>query len=457
MAASSALSTLTRTPTPSPPSIYHTVDEGASSRGGDVTDMSSPGEAGGEEDFSVKTPYRDALSLPRELKLRCQIHLEEQYYAAALNLLNSLLCDGISHANASTKPAHVPPPGQLAVLATLAIHPKHTSKLASLDAHDTSSMSLSYLRNVLATVGPVNAKLRNAFVYRGDNGRRRRSSNDFHTNGSESDEDYIRGKTANGGSIWARGQDFWKVLGWAFNCSALYPHRWRWWKPWLEFMLDVLEEDYEERKRLDQEREGKEICDEYRMLKESLLVAYIAPKNSRSAPVRPIMSALFADGSASSASIYSEVFNKETKIASKTEKKRKRNRIDLENDEFGDYNDDSSTGGSEPPTPEHQRTSAKKADDSVSWTDSALAETVPLRLRIFSLVSRVSETKYVYHVTKRIGSYPELATRFRTSVGSRSRISMRYSSRRSYNCPSPPSHDSSRHTILLSHWDRWLL
>lgn len=313
--------------------------------------------------------------------------------AAALNLLASLLCDNISHAHASSKPVEVPPPAQLAVVATLAIQPKHTSKLSNPVAHDISSLSMSYLRDLLATVGSVNGRLREAFVFRGEGGRReggrrRRSSDHLPIHGLESDEDHIRGRTANAGSIWMRGQDFWRVLGWAFNCSALYPHRWRWWKPWLEYMVDVLEADYEERRRLDDECSSKEAgsCN-YPMLQESLLVSYITPKNSRSSPLKPIMSALFADGSTSSTSIYTEVFKNETKIASTSSKKRKRFHVDLENDNFGDYDNDSSTGGSEPPTPEHKRTSARTIDGSIPWTTSALTETITLRLRLFALVS----------------------------------------------------------------------
>lgn len=307
---------------------------------------------------------------------------------AALNLLNTLLCDGISHANASTKPGSIPPPAQLSVLATLAIHPKHTSKIANFEPHDVAALSLSYLRNVLAMVGPVNGNLRDAFLFRSEGTRRRRSSDDFHRSESDSEEDHIRGKMAGGSSVWVRGQDFWKVLGWAFNCSALYPHRWRWWKPWLEYVVDVLEADYEERKRLDEESAGKNQRCEYTRLQDSLLVAYNMPKSSRSSSVKPIMSALFADGSSSSTSIYKEVFKDETKVASKTTKKRKRG-LDLEKDNFGDYDDDSSTGGSEPPTPEHRRTSARTVDDVVPWTSSSLTETVPLRLRLFALVRNV--------------------------------------------------------------------
>ncbi|ROW17661.1 hypothetical protein VPNG_00601 [Cytospora leucostoma] len=387
MTTTSTLTPLTRTPTPvshDSNSRYQTASEGS------VTEPSSPGEAG--QDPAGKPTYYDARDLPRELKLRCQIHLEEQYYVAALNLINSLLCDGISHTNAPTKSGFVAPPGQLAVLATLAIHPTHTSKVTDSAAHDIPSLSLSYLRSVLATVGPINANLRDAFLFRGDSGPRRRSYQRLNpNNGSESDDDHIRGKTANRGSVWARGQDFWKVLGWAFNCSALHPHRWRWWKPWLEYMLDVLEADYEERRRLDLDREGENSPYEFQSLQDSLLVSYVMPRNSRMSSLKPIMSALFADGSLSSQAIYKEVFKKEDKIASQSSKKRKRGKVDLENDKFGDYDDDESTGGSEPPTPEHLRSLVIEDDNSDTlWTTSSLVETIPFRLRLFALLSQAT-------------------------------------------------------------------
>ena len=275
----------------------------------------------------------------------------------------------------------------MAVLATLAIHPKHTSKLADSAAHDVSSLAMSYLRTVLATVGPVNANLRDAFLFRGETGRRRRSSESAALSDMDSDEDYVCGKTANKGSVWARGQDFWKVLGWAFNCSAQHPHRWRWWQPWLEYMVDVLEADYKERKRLDVEREGFQETYDYELLQESLLVSYVMPKNSRVSPLKPIISALFADGNTSSQAIFREVFTRENKVASKSSKKRKRDRVDIENDKFGDYDDDSSTAGSEPPTPEHLRVLTMDVkNDTALWTGSSLLETIPLRLRLFALV-----------------------------------------------------------------------
>ncbi|KAG8161672.1 hypothetical protein KVR01_008659 [Diaporthe batatas] len=395
----STLSELTRTPTPpSNESHYLTASEGTSGSAS-VTEPSSPAGDSRDDLSRPKAVYRDAVTLPRELKLRCHIHLEEQYYTAALNLLNSLLCDGIppaAHAQ-TNHPGCVAPPAQMAVLATLAIHPKHTSKLPSSAAHDVSSLALSYLRTVLATVGPVNANLRDAFLFRGDSGRgsRRRSSENAAAGGLggdvESDEDLVRGKTANKGSIWVRGQDFWRVLGWAFNCSAQHPHRWRWWQPWLEYMVDVLEADYKERKRLDLEREGCQDEYEYQLLQESLLVSYVVPKNSRVSALKPIISALFADGNTSSQAIFKEVFTRENKVASKTSKKRKRDRVDLENDKFGDYDDDSSTGGSEPPTPEHLRVLAMDVkNDTALWSGSSLLDTIPLRLRLFALLSEAA-------------------------------------------------------------------
>lgn len=317
---------------------------------------------------------------------------------SALNLLNSLLCDGISHANASTKPGSIPPPAQLALLATLAIHPKETSKLNSLASHEIGSVSLSFLRNVLATVGPVNGKLRDAFVYHGDDRRSRRQvSNGSSHSGSDNKDGHIRGRMAGRNSVWQRGQEFWRVLGWAFNCSALYPHRWRWWKPWLEYMVDVLEDDYEERKRLDEESanertrlgEESEEC-EYKLLRNSLLVSYLSPNSGRSTQLRPIMNALFADGSESSTKIFKEIFQNEAKVKSKATKKRKR--VDFDKDDFGDYADDSSSGGSQPPTPEYDRTAAMTIDEATPWTRSSLPETIPLCLRLFALVRTIAKT-----------------------------------------------------------------
>lgn len=76
----STLSELTRTPTPpSNGSNYLTASEGTPGTAS-VTEPSSPsGESRDGSGHHSKAVYRDASGLPRELKLRCHIHLEEQY------------------------------------------------------------------------------------------------------------------------------------------------------------------------------------------------------------------------------------------------------------------------------------------------------------------------------------------------------------------------------------------
>lgn len=75
----STLSELTRTPTPpSNESTYLTTSEGTSGSAS-VTEPSSPAGDSRDDSCHPKAVYRDALGLPRELKLRCHIHLEEQY------------------------------------------------------------------------------------------------------------------------------------------------------------------------------------------------------------------------------------------------------------------------------------------------------------------------------------------------------------------------------------------
>lgn len=78
-ATTSSLSELTRTPTPpSNESNYRTASEGTVGSAS-VTEPSSPaGEPKDDSAHHDKTAYRDALGLPRVLRRRCQIHLEEQ-------------------------------------------------------------------------------------------------------------------------------------------------------------------------------------------------------------------------------------------------------------------------------------------------------------------------------------------------------------------------------------------
>ncbi|GKT52058.1 uncharacterized protein ColSpa_12239 [Colletotrichum spaethianum] len=321
--------------------------------------------------------YSLANQLPRELKEHCQIYLEEH--------LCVLLTAGYSRKDeANRKPVHVPPLTHLALLSTLAIHPSHTTRAAGSDRLEIGSQTLGYLRNLLAIVGPVNAGFKDAFQFHGiQYGRRNR----YH---EEEDDDLdgdqiTNNKLAGEDSIWQRAQDFWAVVGWAFNCSRIHPHRWRFWKVWLEFMLDVLETDLYERKRMDEDAlASSDEPQEWTNMSESILVMYIRQKtDSGRGALRMILQAVFADGSTSSMAKFPEVFSKETKGLASDDKKRKRTAtLDIDNDQFGDYfNDPTDSEPSDTGTPATQAEGA---------TVPVPADSIPLRLRLMELMSEVA-------------------------------------------------------------------
>ncbi|KAH7170471.1 hypothetical protein EDB81DRAFT_876502 [Dactylonectria macrodidyma] len=344
-------------------------------------------------------PNRDARQLPRELRAHCQIFLEEQLYTCAINLLNSVAASGASKcAPANRRSIAIPPSTHLALLATLVVHPLHTTRVEKKDHLDVSSQALDYLRNVLTLVGPIKADFKTAFRFYSVPRYGRRWGQYAHANDSDMsdgdvsvDDEHIRGRISNEGSLWCRGQDFWSTIGWAFNCSTLYPHRWQYWKAWLGFMLDVLEADWEERERCDKEAhraagEDGEMPRESR--EEAMILAYMDQQDGRTQGIKGILRALFADGSEISSSAFREIFDKEPRGPRKQANKRKRDQtLDLENDKFGDYFDDESlsSGVSEPPTPEKPKDSRKSGFAGVYHP--GLVESIDYRLRLFKLLS----------------------------------------------------------------------
>lgn len=266
---------------------------------------------------------------------------------------------------------------------------------------DVSTQALRYLRNLLAIVGPINADLRTAFRFQefSRGGRRwthrgRGNDSDLSDEDMSGDEDRLRGRIANESGVWGRGQDFWSTIGWAFNCSMLHPHRWRYWKAWLEYMLDVLEADWNERDRRDQEASqtgGKANEVPRTSRQESMIIAYMERCNGRQNDFKGMIKALLADGSEISSSAYREVFDKEPRGPKTQSRKRKREQVlDLENDKFGDYFDDESmsSGISEPPTPQKPK-DTRKFGSAGAYT-VGLVESIELRLRLFKLLSLVT-------------------------------------------------------------------
>ncbi|EFQ24929.1 hypothetical protein CGRA01v4_06811 [Colletotrichum graminicola] len=338
----------------------------------------------------LKPMYSPASQLPRELKEHCLVYLEEHLYSGALGLYHGLLTAGHSRKDKVKKPVHVPPPAHLALLNTLAIHPSHTTRAAGSERLEIGSQALAYLRNLLGIAGPVNAGLRDAFQFHGAQYGRRNRYHEEEDVDLEGDQ-IANNKLANEESIWHRAQDFWSVVGWAFNCSRIHPHRWRFWKVWLEFMLDVLETDVYERKRMDED--ALTSPQEWANMSESILVMYIRQKtDSGRGALRMILQAVFADGSTSYMAKFPEVFNKETKGLASDDKKRKRMAtLDIENDQFGDYfNDPTDSEPSETGSPGTSRTSRTPQTKSEEAIVPVLAESMPLRLRLMELMSEVA-------------------------------------------------------------------
>jgi hypothetical protein len=301
---------------------------------------------------------------------------------------------------------------------------------------------------LLNIVGPINANLRAAFEFGGgySSGRnhttittkkrtgskgpknRTRARDSFSPSSGDSDGDSVGGQFARSQLLWRRAPDFWAVFGWALRCAAEYPHRWCHWRLWLEFMVGVLEADWDERLVRDEvsgrTARGKPATP-YPLLSGSLLVGYLGDlRRERKNVPKEVMRALFAfsqEGDvASDWAVFREVFERETVVGrGKSKRKRGDTVVDLENGQFGDYLDgdeseSSSDDGLMPSAPRAQRKPGRKAKGvgtpAFCLTDG-IAETVPFRLRIFRLLSAVS-----FYVPDTFESVDELYERFTDHV-----------------------------------------
>ncbi|KAI0535125.1 hypothetical protein GGR58DRAFT_515614 [Xylaria digitata] len=336
-----------------------------------------------------QTPrYHRPRGLPPELKEHCRVYLEEALPRQAIFLLDSLLS---TRPDDPQHPAYCPPPSQISLLCSIIVHPDFTTRPKEPDWPQISLQSLVYLRDLLAVFGPINAGFKESVLFATNATSDHLLDPDSHINDNlDADErGLVRLSPRHGNdTVWQRGRDFFSVVGWAFNCSVLYPERWQWWSRWLEFMMDLLEKDLEERHRLDTENGS----DGLPLLQSSILASYITQRSGRTADVIMwTMKALFADGDTSSTSVFQEVWHREHRGKSRQQRaanKRKREKINIDRGEYGGYFDDESvhsSQASEPPTPQKQRTKSASAGEEL--LEMAYVETIPLRQRLFSLVS----------------------------------------------------------------------
>lgn len=274
--------------------------------------------------------------------------------------------------------AVIPQPQHLAVAATMLVHPRTTTRAESGYEKEAANAALRLLRLTNSLVGPMDAKFDIAFSFthfESSRQGRRRLESPMPVDPVDPDTKPLNTKYNQSASLWTRAEDFWHAVGWAFNCSVLHPARWERWQVWLQFICNVLEDDWKEREKkyleakLNQreiskssEKSGREasqgpdsaekkgrkgdkpdeqVVDDLAIFRESLIFRYIS-SNTTPGRDRRIMRAIFANGK-SSLGEFKQVFNNELKSPeheqdSRTTKKRAGD-VDFDKDEYGDYLD----------------------------------------------------------------------------------------------------------------------
>jgi hypothetical protein len=278
------------------------------------------------------------------------------------------------------------------------VYPKTTTRTHSRDARRGADAALRYLRCIHNTLdGPAYPTIRKALSLHKEQSRRRarghRSTTASPSPRLGEDVELIAGDAANTESLWTRAEDFWQIVGWAFNCSISYKKRWGRWKLWLDSILDFLVTDWEfcVRRSKDDEDHREEV------LKESLIWGYIAfDVGSINRVVRRrIVKAVLAAASPDSLKEYPEVWDKETKGPKRSKKEEQQAReVDFETGDMADYesdddmpdaqgddpNDTQSEGGAD--TDEHDENDLLNAVEQLGGVQA-----IDIRQRFIALVS----------------------------------------------------------------------
>ena len=282
----------------------------------------------------------------------------------------------------------MPIPSHLAFVSTLCLHPSFTTRAKDPDLLASANLALKYLRLLNKTVGPINANTSTAYVYTASTAGSRRSGGSRRRIGSsespeKDDDEAICSGLADVESLWRNAKDFWHVVGWAFNCSITHKQRWDRYNLWLEYMLNVLEDDWEVRS--DAER------------LESLMIRYINPEGLVSSIEKRVVRAIFADGSTRSLAEFPEIWKNETRAKKSAGDdpalKRPIAKVSVEEGKYGDFADSSSDLENEE-RPAKVEPNPPRNNISEPSTDGALLlgghEAITLRVRLLALLARVS-------------------------------------------------------------------
>ncbi|KAJ8107947.1 hypothetical protein OPT61_g8516 [Boeremia exigua] len=288
---------------------------------------------------------RPAKPAPYELANHAKAFIEGLQFANAYEFLYSLLAAGTSISTpAQPYTGFLPPPSQIALAASLIPY-----KFKTITAENTkgSDAALRYLRCLLNTIeAPAYPYIRQAFTFPTERTWRRprghrNSTRSLSPENDGDDIDHLYCEAANDKSLWNRADDFWHIVGWAFNCSVAYKKRWERWKLWLTAMLDFLEADFEtcvKQSHYDETRDEA-------ALQESLIWRYVSGEGQSITRTtrRRMVKAIFAI-SEESLKDYPEIWENETKESEGgANKKQKLGNVDFEMGEVADYNSDEDT------------------------------------------------------------------------------------------------------------------
>lgn len=288
--------------------------------------------------MTARQHYRGKKELPFELSQHVQTYYEENLFLQAYNFLLSITGNSVSSFN-RLAPVTIPTHAHLALAATVAVHPVFSTRTISRDKWEQANAALRLLRLVHTTVGPVQANFVTAFSFRKYDFRFSRHNDSRAEDGDEDgageenlfDENDFNTRFARSQSLWTRAEDFWHLVGWAFNCACLpgiHAARWNHYRGLLEFMVDVLETDWQIRNR-----------SSLPSPEESLIWQYIELAAGGHARARRILRAIFADGTHRSTSEFRPIFPHELKEAEREDGRIKKREVEvnIDLDIYGDY------------------------------------------------------------------------------------------------------------------------
>ncbi|PSK42291.1 hypothetical protein B9Z65_4205 [Elsinoe australis] len=354
--------------------------------------------------------------LPFELREHVSSYLQEELYAPAFSLLQNLLISGADQVSGNQQRIFLPSPQIIALASTLIVYPPLTTRLPSTDKPYAADLALRYIRH-LKIIPSLNSGLADIFTFASSDPnrsgrRRRRASLDNGESRLEEVDGRLTTKIATEDSIFERADDFWSVVGWAFNCSVRHQQRWVRWHVWLEAMLDLVDKDLSDR-CAETSRQDVDDNSEYddTLVKEALISKYLTLRTSGRGEKKRIIRAILADGSKHSLNEFGEVWKFETKPPKeRSQETAQEKQLDFDNDQYGDYMDidgddlEADLNGNLAPRKSGRRTKAsytnEDEDDIEEVLDENLTYTIAdyggissilLRQRLFGLLIRYTE------------------------------------------------------------------